>query len=102
MSSTVTDSGRFTVFEIAPEMNGCAAAIIFTWPIGGSARPPTPPPNTPTGSPLLPAADQLLELHEREVGLDAGGVTVHQERDRPGGGEHGRLGVPVAVPLADL
>ena len=33
MSSTVTDSGRFTVFEIAPEMNGCAAAIIFTWPI---------------------------------------------------------------------
>jgi len=24
--------GRFTVLEMAPEMNGCAAAIIFTWP----------------------------------------------------------------------
>ena len=32
ISSTVDSSGRFTVFEIAPEMNGCAAPIIFTWP----------------------------------------------------------------------
>ena len=28
------------------------------------------------------AADQLLELDQREVGLDARGVAVHQERDR--------------------
>ena len=30
----------------------------------------------------LPAADELLELDQREVGLDAGRVAVHQERDR--------------------
>ena len=29
MSSTVAELGRLTVFDIAPEMNGCAAAIIF-------------------------------------------------------------------------
>ena len=33
MSSTVAFSGRLTVFEIAPEMNGCAAAIILRWPM---------------------------------------------------------------------
>ena len=33
MSSTVAFSGRFTVFEMAPEMNGCAAAIIFRCPM---------------------------------------------------------------------
>ena len=32
-SSTVISSGRFTVFEIAPEMNGWTAPIIFTWPM---------------------------------------------------------------------
>ena len=50
----------------------------------------------------LPAADELLELDEREVGLDAGRVAVHQERDRPGRREHGGLGVAVAVALAEL
>ena len=29
MSSTEAFSGRFTVFEMAPEMNGCVAAIIL-------------------------------------------------------------------------
>ena len=48
------------------------------------------------------ATDELLELHEREVGLDAGGVAVHHEADGPGGGEHRRLGVAVAVLLAEL
>ena len=48
----------------------------------------------------LPAADELLELHEREVGLDAGGVAVHEERDRPRRREHRRLRVAVAVGLA--
>ena len=33
MSSGVADSGRLTVFEIAPEMNGCTAAIIRMWPV---------------------------------------------------------------------
>ena len=46
------------------------------------------------------AADQLLVLHQREVGLDAGGVAVHHEADGAGGGEHGDLGVAVAVFLA--
>ena len=50
----------------------------------------------------LPAADQLLELDEREVGLDAGRVAVHQERDRPRRREHRRLRVAVAVLVAEL
>ena len=45
----------------------------------------------------LPAADELLELDEREVGLDAGRVAVHQEGDRAGRREHRRLRVAVAV-----
>src|SRR5204863_462450 len=38
MSSTVTDSGMFTVFEIAPEMNGWTAPIILMWPMCDIAR----------------------------------------------------------------
>ena len=49
----------------------------------------------------LPAADELLELHEREVGLDAGRVAVHQERDRARRREHRRLRVAVAVLVAE-
>ncbi len=49
----------------------------------------------------VPAAGQLLELHQREIGLDAGGVAVHQQSDRAGRREHGGLGVAVAVPLAE-
>ena len=33
MSSTVPPSGTLTVFEIAPEMNGCTAPIILMWPM---------------------------------------------------------------------
>ena len=44
-----------------------------------------------------PAAHQLLVLDEGDVGLDAGGVAVHHEADRPGGREHGDLAVAVAV-----
>ena len=47
------------------------------------------------------AAGELLELHQREVGLDAGGVAVHDEADGAGGRDHGRLGVAVAVLLAE-
>ena len=46
------------------------------------------------------AAGELLELHQREVGLDAGGVAVHQQADGAGRREHRRLGVAVAVLLA--
>ena len=40
MSSTVAVSGTFTVLLIAPDRNGCVAAIIRTWPIGLIARSP--------------------------------------------------------------
>ena len=43
------------------------------------------------------AARELLVLHQRDVGFDAGGVTVHQERDRAGGGEHRGLSIAVAM-----
>ena len=46
------------------------------------------------------AADQLLVLDQREVGLDARRVAVHQERDRARRREHRRLRVAVAVELA--
>ena len=49
-----------------------------------------------------PAADELLVLHERDVGLDAGRVAVHHEADGAGRREHGRLRVPVAELLAEL
>ena len=48
------------------------------------------------------AAGELLELHQREVGLDAGGVAVHDQADRAGRRDHGRLRVAVAVLLAEL
>ena len=47
------------------------------------------------------AADELLELDQREVGLDARRVAVHHEADRPGRGEDRRLRVAVAVLLPD-
>ena len=34
------------------------------------------------------AAHQLLDLHQAEVGLDAGGVAVHHQADGAGGREH--------------
>ena len=33
MSSGVASFGTLTVFEIAPEMNGCTAPIILMWPM---------------------------------------------------------------------
>ena len=47
------------------------------------------------------AAGELLEFHQREVGLDAGGVAVHHQADGAGGGDHGRLGIAEAVLLAE-
>ena len=48
------------------------------------------------------AADQLLVLHQRQVGLDAGGVAVHHEADGAGGRQHRDLRVAVAELLAVL
>jgi hypothetical protein len=47
------------------------------------------------------AAGQLLELHQREVGLDAGRVAIHDQADRAGRRDHGGLRVAVAVVLAE-
>ena len=49
-----------------------------------------------------PAADQLLVLDQRDVGLDARRIAVHHEPDRTGRREHGRLRVPESELLADL
>ncbi len=46
------------------------------------------------------AARELLELDEREIGLDPRGIAVHEETDGAGRREDGRLRVPVAVTLA--
>ena len=47
------------------------------------------------------AADQLLELDQRQVRLDAGRVAVHHEADRAGRRQHRRLRVAPAVGRAD-
>ena len=47
------------------------------------------------------AARELLELHQGEVGLDAGGVAIHDEADGAGRGEDRDLGVAVAELLAE-
>ena len=47
------------------------------------------------------AAGELLELHQREIGLDAGGVAIHDEADRAGRRDHGGLRVAIAVLLAE-
>ena len=48
------------------------------------------------------AAGELLELDEREVRLDAGGVAIHDKTDRAGRRDHRRLGVAKAVLLAEI
>ena len=48
------------------------------------------------------AAHELLELHESEIGLDAGGVTVHQQSDGPGGRQYRRLSVSHTVTTAEV
>ena len=48
------------------------------------------------------AAGELFELHQREVGLDAGGVAIHHEADGAGRRHHARLRIAVAVRLAEF
>src|SRR3546814_12436269 len=48
------------------------------------------------------AAGELLELHDGEVGLDAGGVAVHHQADGAGRRDHRGLGIAEALSLAHL
>src|SRR5438270_8842471 len=48
----------------------------------------------------LPATDELLELDQREVGLDTGRVAVHQEADRASRGKDRGLRVAIAMLFA--
>ena len=48
------------------------------------------------------AACQLLELDQREVRLDAGGVAIHHQADCAGRRDNGGLGIAVAVLGAKL
>ena len=48
------------------------------------------------------AARQLLELHQREVGLDAGGVAIHHQADGARGRDHTHLCVAEAVRGAEF
>ena len=50
----------------------------------------------------IAAARQLLELHQREIGLDAGGVAIHHQADRAGRSDHRHLRVAIAMPLAAI
>ena len=50
----------------------------------------------------IAAAGQFLELDEGEIGLDAGGVAVHDQPDGAGRRDHRNLGVAVAVLLAQF
>ena len=47
------------------------------------------------------AAGELLEFHQREVGLDAGGVAIHHQADGAGRRDHARLRVAIAVRFAE-
>ncbi len=49
----------------------------------------------------IAAAGQLLEFDQREIGLDPGGVAIHDESDRAGRCDHRRLGVAEAVLFAE-
>src|SRR3984893_13369184 len=48
----------------------------------------------------IAAARELLELDQRKVGLDAGGVAIHDPADRAGRGDHRTLTIAVTVLLA--
>ena len=50
----------FTVFEIAPEMNGCVAAIIWMWPMCEIARWPTATSKTGRSSSRRPGAPMIV------------------------------------------
>ena len=67
----------------------------------GVAQPSERPRDRLVHDPHGAPAHELLVLHEGQVGLDPRGVAVHHQSDRPGGSEHRRLGIAVAVLLAE-
>src|SRR5712692_12041175 len=80
MSSTLDSSGMLMVFEIAPERNGCAAAIIFTCPVQLIERPPpagaSEQSNTDRCSGFMygaPSIVPFLSMYET-ISLDCSGV----------------------------
>ena len=47
-------------------------------------------------------AGQQLVFHQRDIGLHTGGVAIHHECNRTGRGEHGHLGIAIAIAAAQL
>ena len=45
----------------------------------------------------IATAGELLELHQRKVGLDAGRVAIHDQADRARRRNHGRLRVAITI-----
>src|SRR6202790_554488 len=78
-SSTGDSSGMLMVLEIAPERNGCAAAIILTCPVQAIERPPgcaSEQSNTGRCSGLkcgAPSTVPFLSMNET-ISLDCSGV----------------------------
>ncbi len=60
MSSTVAEFGMLTVFEIAPERNGCVADIMSMWPMCEMARSPTATSKISRCSSLRPGAPTIV------------------------------------------
>ena len=50
----------------------------------------------------IAAAGQLLEFHDREIGLYAGGVAVHNQADRSSRGNQRGLRISVAMQFAEF
>ena len=49
----------------------------------------------------VPAAGELLEFHEREIGLDACRVAIHHETDRAGRRDDGDLRIAITMRLTE-
>ena len=51
---------------------------------------------------IMPPPTSFLNFTEREIGFDAGGVTIHHETDRARRRENGNLRIAIAVFFADF
>ena len=69
--------------------------------LAGVSQPSEGPRHGLVHDPHGSATHQLLGLHQRQVGLDAGRVAVHQEGDRAGRSDDRRLRVPIPVALPE-
>ena len=50
----------------------------------------------------IASSRKLLELHEREIWFDPGGITIHEKPNRPGRSDHGDLCVAITIKFSDL